>query len=98
MGESLVAERGMTSGLVRMMTNLGISLGVALVMLIATVALGPEIAQVSAHTLPAADLASAFDIAFLFCMALEMLGILLMLGVREKEPSGSTDSEVAFGF
>ena len=98
MGESPVAERGMTSGLVRMMTNLGISLGVALVMLVATVALGPEIAQVSAHTLPAADLASAFDIAFLFCMALEMLGILLMLGVREKEPSGSTDSEVAFGF
>jgi len=98
MGESPVADWGMTSGLVRMMTNLGISLGVALVMLVATVALGPKIAQVSAHTLPAADLARAFTTAFLFCMALEVLGIILMLGVREREPSGSSDGDVAPGF
>lgn len=98
MGESPVAERGMTSGLVRMMTNLGISLGVALVMLVATIAAGPKIAYVSAHNMPAADLASVFSTAFLFCMALEMLGVLLMLGVKEREPSGSTGGEVAIGF
>lgn len=98
MGESPVKDRGATSGLIKMMTNLGSSLGVAMVMFVATAALGPKLAEVSAHTLPARELAGAFDVAFLFCMVLEVLGIILMLGVPAKEPSESSDGEVAIGF
>ena len=98
MGECPAGDRGSTSGLVKMMTSLGSSLGVAVVMLVATVAAGPKLAEVSAHTLSSTDLAGAFDAAFLFCMCLEILGIVLMLGVAEKEPSGSSDGEVAMGF
>jgi len=43
-------------------------------------------------------LAGVFDLAFLFCMVLEVIGVVLMLAVREKAPSGSTDGEVAIGF
>ena len=50
MGECPAKDRGSTSGLVKMMTNLGSSLGVAVVMLVATVAAGPKLAEVSAHT------------------------------------------------
>lgn len=98
MGESPIKERGTTSGLIKMMTNLGSSLGVALVILVATVALGPELAQVSAHTLPPAELASAFDVAFLFLMCVEVLGILLMLPVKEEETGYSTDGEPVIAF
>lgn len=98
MGECGAKDRGSTSGLVKMMTNLGSSLGVALVMLVATIAAGPKLAQVPAHTIPPAELAGAFDAAFLFCMGLEILGIVLMLAVAEKEPSGSSDGEVVTGF
>jgi EmrB/QacA subfamily drug resistance transporter len=98
MGEGPANDRGSTSGLVKMMTNLGSSLGVALVMLVATIAAGPKLAQVSSHLIPSAELAGAFDAAFLFCMCLEILGIVLMLAVAEKEPTGSSDGEVAIGF
>ena len=98
MGEAPVKDRGATSGLVKMMTNLGSSLGVAMVMLVATMAAGPKLAEVSAHTLPSSALAAAFDAAFLFCMVLEIIGVVLMLAVAEKEPSGSSDGEVAIGF
>ena len=98
MGEAPVKDRGATSGLVKMMTNLGSSLGVAMVMLVATMAAGPKLAEVSAHMLPSSALAAAFDAAFLFCMVLEIIGIVLMCAVREKEPSGSSDGEVAIGF
>ncbi|MDD1687373.1 MFS transporter [Methanoregula sp.] len=98
MGECEAKDRGSTSGLVKMMTNLGSSLGVAFVMLVATIAAGPKLAEYSAHTLEGAGLASAFDAAFLFCMGLEILGILLMLAVKDKMPSGSSDGEVAMGF
>jgi len=97
MGEAPAKDRGSTSGLMRVMTNLGSSIGVAMVMLVATFAAGPEIAKVSAHVLPSTDLAHVFDAAFLFCMALEVIGIVLMLAVRAKEPSGTGDSEVAMG-
>ncbi len=98
MGECPAKDRGSTSGLVKMMTNLGSSLGVAVVMLVAMVAAGPKIAQVSSHALPATDLAGAFDAAFLFCMVLEIIGVVLMLAVAEKEPSGDSDGEVTIGF
>ncbi|MDP3563140.1 MAG: MFS transporter, partial [Methanoregula sp.] len=98
MGECEAKDRGSTSGLVKMMTNLGSSLGVAVVMLVATIAAGPKLAQVSAHSLSSADLAGAFDSAFLFCMCLEIIGIVLMLAVAEKEPSGETSGEVGMGF
>lgn len=98
MSECPAKDRGSTSGLVKMMTNLGSSLGVAVVMLVAMVAAGPKIAQVSAHAIPATDLAGAFDAAFLFCMVLEIIGIVLMLAVVEKEPDGDSDGEVAIGF
>lgn len=98
MGECPAKDRGSTSGLVKMMTNLGSSLGVALVMLVATFAAGPKLAEVSAHTIGSAELASAFDAAFLFCMGLEILGIVLMLAVAEKKPPGESDGEVAIGF
>ena len=77
-----------------MMTNLGSSLGVASVMLVATVVAGPKLAEVSAHRLPAMDLAGAFDGAFLFCMVLEVIGIILMLGVRAKEPTGESGENI----
>jgi len=93
MGECPVKDRGSTSGLVKMMTNLGSSLGVATVMLVATIAAGPKLAEVSSHALSSADLAGAFDATFLFCMVLEILGIVLMLAVSEKEPSGESCSE-----
>lgn len=98
MGECEAKDRGSTSGLVKMMTNLGSSLGVAFVMLVATVAAGPRLAEYSAHTIEGSALASAFDAAFLFCMCLEILGIVLMLAVKEKEPSENSDGEVAIGF
>jgi EmrB/QacA subfamily drug resistance transporter len=98
MGECSVKDRGSTSGLVKMMTNLGSSLGVAMVMLIAMVAAGPKLAEYSAHTLAPAELAGAFDATFLFCMVLEIIGIVLMLVVKEKEPSGECGGEVGIGF
>jgi hypothetical protein len=98
MGECPAEDRGSTSGLVKMMTNLGSSLGVAVVMLVATVAAGPKLAEVSAHTLSSTDLSGAFDAAFLFCIGLEILGVVLMLAVAEKEPTGGCDGEVAMGF
>jgi MFS family permease len=97
MGECPAKDRGSTSGLVKMMTNLGSSLGVAVVMLVAMIAAGPKLAQVSSHAIPSGELASAFDAAFLFCMGLEILGIILMLAVKEKEPSGEGSGEVGFG-
>jgi len=98
MGECTAKDRGSTSGLVKMMTNLGSSLGVATVMLVATIAAGPRLAEFTAHSIEGASLASAFDAAFLFCMVLEVIGILLMVAVKEKEPSDSSDGEVAIGF
>ena len=98
MGECQAQDRGSTSGLVKMMTNLGSSLGVAVVMLIATIAAGPKLAEVSAHALSSSDLAGAFDSAFLFCMVLEIIGIVLMLAVAGKEPSGETSGEAGIGF
>jgi MFS family permease len=90
MGECPVKDRGSTSGLVKVMTNLGSSLGVALVMLVATIAAGPKLSEVSSHVISAADLATAFDATFLFCMVLELIGIALMLGVAGKEPAGES--------
>lgn len=98
MGESPEKDRGSTSGLIKMMTNLGSSLGVALVMLVATAALGPALAHTSAHTIPPADLAGAFHVAFLFLMCIEILGILLMIPVREKESGYSTEGEPVTAF
>jgi EmrB/QacA subfamily drug resistance transporter len=97
MGECEAKDRGSTSGLVKMMTNLGSSLGVACVMLVATVAAGPRLAQYTAHAIEGAALASAFDLAFLFCMSLEVIGIVLMLAVKEKGPSEGRDDEVTIG-
>ncbi len=93
MGISPPESRGSTSGLIKMMTNLGSSLGVALVMLVTTAALGPKLAQVSAHKLPAGELAGAFDIAFLFLMCVEILGIILMFAIKETPSDYSTDGE-----
>jgi hypothetical protein len=81
-----------------MMTNLGSSLGVALVMLVATIAAGPKLAEVSSQTIPSAELAGAFDTTFLFCMVLEIIGIVLMFWVADTDASGCGDGEVAIGF
>jgi EmrB/QacA subfamily drug resistance transporter len=97
MGECPEKDRGSTSGLVKMMTNLGSSLGVAVVMLVATIAAGPKLAEVSSHALSPKELAGAFDAAFLFCMVLEILGIVLMLAVAGKEPSGESSGEAGIG-
>ncbi|MDO9539387.1 MAG: DHA2 family efflux MFS transporter permease subunit [Methanocalculus sp.] len=98
MGESPKEERGSTSGLIKMMTNLGSSLGVALVMLVATSAMGPKLVHTSAHTLPPSELAGAFHVAFLFLMCIEILGILLMIPVKEKKDGYSTDGEPVISF
>ena len=98
MGESPAKDRGSTSGLVKMMTNLGSSLGIAVVMLVATTAAGPKLAEVSSHALSSTDLAGAFDAAFLFCMFVEVLGILLMLLVKENKGRMTGEHEQDFGF
>jgi EmrB/QacA subfamily drug resistance transporter len=98
MGEVAAPDRGSASGLMRVMMNLGATLGVAVVMLVATIAAGPKIALVTADKVPATELAGAMDTAFFFCMLLEILGIVLMLVVREREPSGEGSGEVATGF
>jgi hypothetical protein len=67
-------------------------------MLVATIAAGPKIALVTADRIPATELAGAMDTAFFFCMLLEILGIVLMLAVREREASGEGSGEVAIGF
>jgi len=91
MGECTAEDRGTTSGLVRVMTNLGSSLGVAMVMLVGTIAAGPKLALYSAHLIDGAEMVSAFRAAFLFCMALAILGLLLMLAVRGREPAGDLE-------
>lgn len=98
MGVSPPESRGAASGLIKMMTNLGSSLGVALVMLVTAAALGPKLAQISAHTLPAGELAGAFDVSFLFLMCVEVLGIILMLAVKDTISDYSTDGEPVAGF
>jgi EmrB/QacA subfamily drug resistance transporter len=98
MGEAPAEDRGSTSGLMRVMTNIGSTLGVAVVMLVATVAAGPKIAEVAANTIPSTELAGAFDAAFFFCMVLEIAGIVLMLAVREKKFTGESSGEVGIGF
>lgn len=98
MGIAPPGSRGSTSGLIKMMTNLGSSLGVALVMLVATAALGPKMAEVSAHTLPLQDLARAFDVSFFFLMAVEVLGLVLMFAVKDVRTDYSTDGEPVAGF
>jgi EmrB/QacA subfamily drug resistance transporter len=98
MGEAPAKDRGSTSGLMRVMTNLGSTLGVSVVMLVATVAAGPRIAEVTANRILPTALTGAFDSAFFFCMGLEVLGILLMLAVAEKKPPEKIDGEVALGF
>ena len=58
----------------------------------------PKLAEYSAHLISSAELAGAFDATFLFCMVLEIIGIVLMLVVKEKEPSGECGGEVGIGF
>jgi EmrB/QacA subfamily drug resistance transporter len=98
MGIAPPESRGSTSGLIKMMTNLGSSLGVALVMLVATAALGPKMAEVSAHTLPLQDIARAFDVSFFFLMVVEALGLVLMFAVKDVRTDYSTDGEPVAGF
>jgi len=85
MSESPESERGMSSGLLKMMTNLGSTLGVTVTLLVASFSLGPKMAQVAAHTLKPAELASAFDVAFLFCTAIQVIALVLILMVKEKK-------------
>ncbi|HWQ68131.1 MAG TPA: MFS transporter [Methanospirillum sp.] len=84
MGESPEKERGMTSGLLKMMGNLGSTLGVTITLMVASFSLGPKMAEVAAHTLPPQELGGAFDAAFLFCMAIQIVGLALILMVKEK--------------
>jgi hypothetical protein len=95
MGECLAKDRGSTSGLVKVMTNLGSSLGVATVMLVAMIAAGPKFAQYSAHLLAPGELAGAFDLAFFFCMVLDAIGIVLMFAVRAWALTTLEDGEFA---
>lgn len=95
MGESPIRERGMTSGLLKMMTNLGSTLGVTVSLLVASFALGPLMAQVAAHTIKPSDLAGGFDAAFLFCMGIQIIGLLLILAVKEKKENDSTGGAYA---
>jgi len=98
MGECPVKDRGSTSGLVKVMTNLGSSLGVATVMLVATIAAGPKLAEYSVHSISSSELAGAFDATFMFCMVLEIIGIVLMLAIRDKVPSAECSGEIGIGF
>jgi len=72
MGESPEKDRGITSGLLKMMTNFGSSLGVALTLLVAGLVMGPKMAMVAAHTIKPAEIMPAFQSAFFFCMVLQI--------------------------
>jgi hypothetical protein len=65
-GEVAAPDRGSTSGLMRVRMNPGATLGVAVVMLVATIAAGPRIALVTADKIPVTGLAGAMDAAFFF--------------------------------
>ncbi len=93
MGEAPVKDRGAASGLIKMMSNLGSSLGVALVMLVTTIAAGPMLANAAPHLVRPEELAGAFDVGFLFLMGIEVLGIVLMLFVKEHDTGYSTEGE-----
>ncbi|PKL60233.1 MAG: MFS transporter, partial [Methanomicrobiales archaeon HGW-Methanomicrobiales-4] len=93
MGESPESERGMSSGLLKMMTNLGSTLGVTITLLVASCTLGPKMAQVAAHTLKPEELAGAFDSAFLFCMAIQIIALVLIFLVKEKKNSQPAHSD-----
>jgi len=97
MGEAPVSERASSSGLMRVMANIGSTLGVAVVMLVGMIAAGPKLAEVTASRIPSTELTGAFDTAFFFCMLLEIVGILLMLPVREREPSGDEKADTMLG-
>ncbi|HNZ10237.1 MAG TPA: hypothetical protein PKI97_02255, partial [Smithellaceae bacterium] len=97
MGEAPVSERASSSGLMRGMTNIGSTLGVAVVMLVGMIAAGPKLAEVTASRIPSTELTGAFDTAFFFCMLLEIAGILLMLPVRDREPSGDEKADTLLG-
>ncbi|MDD1724065.1 MAG: DHA2 family efflux MFS transporter permease subunit [Methanospirillum sp.] len=84
MGESPEKDRGVTSGLLKMMTNLGSSLGVALTLLVSGFVLGPKMAMVSAHTIKPETLMPAFQSAFFFCMVMQVIGLILIVFVKEK--------------
>lgn len=85
MGESPEKDRGITSGLLKMMTNLGSSLGVALTLLVAGFVMGPKMAMVAAHTIKPGEIMPAFQSAFFFCMVLQILGLVLIVLVKEKK-------------
>lgn len=93
MGVSPETGRGMTSGLIKMMTNLGSTLGITLTLLVMTISLGPKLAHVSAHLIRPAELVTAFDSAFLFCMALQVVALVLMLGVKTHENPSKGEGE-----
>lgn len=98
MGESPAKDRGATSGLIKMMTNLGNSLGVALSMLVAGAVIGPKLAHETLHSIDPAGLVGGFDIAFLFLMGIEIAGFVLMLAIKETESTYSTDGEPVTAF
>ncbi|MDX8549525.1 MFS transporter [Methanospirillum sp. J.3.6.1-F.2.7.3] len=58
-------------------------------------ALGSVITQVAAHTIKPSDLAGGFDAAFLFCMGTQIIGLLLILAVKEKKENDSTGGAYA---
>ncbi|ACL17835.1 MFS transporter [Methanosphaerula palustris] len=93
MGEAPLKDRGATSGLIKMMSNLGSSLGVALVMLVTTVAAESKMAQTAVHMLSSTEMARAFDLVFFFLMCTVVLGIVLMLLVKEHDTGYSTEGE-----
>ena len=95
MGEAPEQAQGTTSGLLRMMANLGSTLGVSLTMLIATAALGPKLAEVTAHVLPPASLMAAFSTVFLCGTAtLILVLVLVRAAARDVIPDPSLRYEM----
>ncbi|HOV66781.1 MAG TPA: DHA2 family efflux MFS transporter permease subunit [Methanoregulaceae archaeon] len=84
MGEVPGEARGAASGLLRTMANLGSTLGVSLTMLIATAALGPKLAEVTAHLLPPSELMGAFRTVFL-CGAAVLILVLVLVRIAARD-------------
>jgi len=93
MNESPEADRGATSGLLRVMSNLGSTLGVAAAMFIAILVSGPKISEGASHLIPPSDLVYAFDSAFLFGMLISLTGLCLTLLVHHPGDSGTGHEE-----
>jgi MFS family permease len=96
MGEAPPEKRGIASGFLRMMMNLGPALGVPLFGLVATTVLGPLAVHGTGAVhlaIPPDHLAAAFRAAFLTGAALSVSALILLLMTPDTKPGAAGEPE-----